>query len=172
MYDDEYATCARTYATLLIYPGEIDPTAITDRLGIEPSRWQRRGEVSGRAGRPPKVATISGWFLTSKDQVDSRDSRRHIDWLLDRVASKAEAILSLQELGCKMAITCYWLSQSGHGGPTIPPAQMRRLADLNIELWFDIYGPYEEEDDASTRANAVIQGRRLDSDPTDDVESP
>lgn len=45
-----------------------------------------------------------------------------------------------------MDIACYWVSRSGHGGPTIPPPQMRRLADLNIELGFDFYSPYESED--------------------------
>ncbi|WP_165230435.1 DUF4279 domain-containing protein [Aquisphaera insulae] len=145
MSDDEYPTCARTYATLRIYPGEIDPAAITDRLEIEPSSWQRRGELAQRAGRPPNVATINGWFLESQGQVESRDSRRHIDWLLDRLVPRAEAIRSLQEKGCRMDISCYWCSRSGHGGPTIPPSQMRRLAELNIELWFDFYGPYEEE---------------------------
>ena len=145
MYDDGYPTCAKTYSTLLIYPGEIDPAVITDRLGIEPSSWQRRGEVAERADRPPRVATIHSWFLTSKDQVDSRDSRRHIDWLLARVASKAEAIRSLQELGCRLTISCYWLSRSGHGGPIIPASQMRKLGELNLELWLDVYGPCEDE---------------------------
>lgn len=46
MPDDDYPTCARTYATLRIYPGEIDPTEVTGRLGIEPSSWQRRGGLS------------------------------------------------------------------------------------------------------------------------------
>jgi Domain of unknown function (DUF4279) len=146
MPDDEYPTCAKTYATLRVYPGDIDPAVVTDRLGIEPSRWQRRGGVTERAGRPPKVAPINGWFLESRGQVDSRDSGRHIDWLLDRVAPRAEAVRSLQEMGCRMDISCYWLSRSGHGGPTIPPNQMRRLAELNIELWCDFYGPYEEDD--------------------------
>ncbi len=44
-----------------------------------------------------------------------------------------------------MDIFCYWLSQSGHGGPIVSPAQMGRLAALNIELGFDIYGPYEDD---------------------------
>lgn len=147
MYDDTYATCARTYAILLIYPGEIDPAAVTDRLGIEPSSWQRRGEFAVRTGRPgPKrVAPLSLWSLTSKGQVASRDSRRHVDWLLERVASKAEVIRSLQEAGCRMAVNCFWRSQSGHGGPTIPPTQMRRLAELDIELWFDFYDSIGEE---------------------------
>lgn len=146
MIDDEYPTCAQTFATLLVYPGEIDPAAITDRLGIEPTGWQRRGEVAQPVGRLSRVAAINGWFLGSRGQVDSRDSRRHIDWLLDRMEPRAEAIRSLQAMGCRMEISCYWLSQNGHGGPTLPPTQMRRLADLGIELWFDFYGPYEDDD--------------------------
>ncbi|QEH32954.1 hypothetical protein OJF2_14460 [Aquisphaera giovannonii] len=157
MTDDEYPTCARTYATLRVYPGDIDPAAITDRLGIEPSSWQRRDEAARRAGGPPRLATVNGWFLESRGRVDSRDSRRHIDWLLDQLAPRAEAIRSLQERGCRMDISCYWLSRSGHGGPIIPPTQMRRLAELNIELGFDFYGPYEEDVRMGTPV-APVQG--------------
>lgn len=146
MLDDDYPTCARTYATLRIYPGELDPSEVTSRLGIEPSNWQRRGEVVARANRPPQVASINGWFLTSNSRVESRDSRRHVDWLLDQLAPATNALRSLQMQGCRMDIACYWVSRSGHGGPTIPPPQMRRLADLNIELGFDFYSPYESED--------------------------
>ena len=146
-YDDDYETCARTYATLCIYPGEIDPDAVTERLGIEPSGWQRRGETSHASGRMPTVATLNGWFLCSRGEIESRDSRRHIDWLLSQLMPKAEAVHSLQMMGCRMDISCYWLSQQGEGGPTLRPAQMRKLADLNIELWFDFYGPYGEDDD-------------------------
>lgn len=145
VYDDEYATCAETYATLCIYPGDLDPDAISSRLGIQPSDHQRRGEIVTRADRPTRVATINGWFLSTRNQVDSRDSRRHIDWLLDRLTAKAEAIRSLQEQGCRTEMTCYWLSRDGHGGPTIPPSQMRRLAALDLELSFDIYGPFGED---------------------------
>lgn len=146
-YDDDYATCHTTDAGLRIYPGEIDPDAVTERLALAPTRWQRRGEASSRDGYPPRVAPLNGWFLSSKGEVDSRDSRRHIDWLLDRIEPRAAAIHALQALGCRMDISCFWTSQSGHGGPTIPPDQMRRLADLNLMLWFDFYGPYDEDDE-------------------------
>jgi hypothetical protein len=79
MFDDEYPTCAKTYATLLIYPDDMDPAGITESLRIEPSSWQRRGEVTQtRASSPPRVATINGWFLRSEREVESRDLRRHI----------------------------------------------------------------------------------------------
>jgi len=149
MYDDDYATCLRTYATLCVYPEGIDPTEITKRLGLEPSTWQRRGELSRRTdGGPPSLAPLDGWFLSSKDRVDSRDSRRHLDWLLDRLKPQSDVLLRLQDQGCRMTVSCYWLSRYGHGGPTLPSLQMKRLADLNLELLFDFYDAGEDLPDS------------------------
>ena len=122
MYDDDYGTCARTYATLLIYPVRTDPEAISGRLGIEPSTWQRKGGPI--AGRPPsRIAEIDLWCLSTKGQVESRDSRRHVNWLLDRIDGKAAVLRSLQDEGGRICVSCFWLSESGHGGPTISPGR-------------------------------------------------
>ncbi|MHC5539745.1 DUF4279 domain-containing protein [Singulisphaera rosea] len=151
MSDDESEMSVETFATFRVYPGEMDPSMITDRLRLQPSSWQRQGELVFSSRRPPRPAPINGWFLTSRDQVDSRDSRPHIDWLLDRLTPKAEAVRALQDEGCKMDISCFWLSKLGNGGPELPPAQMRRLADLNIMLWFDFYGPFDDNNDDETK---------------------
>jgi hypothetical protein len=132
----EYPTCERTYATLRIYPESLDPSEVTARLGIEPTAWQRRGETRRPGSRPAK---LNGWFLTSERAVDSRDVRKHLDWLLGRVGPRADALLALQANGCRMDVSCLWVSASGHGGPSVLPAQMRELARLNLELWFDVY---------------------------------
>jgi Domain of unknown function (DUF4279) len=146
MYDDDYGTCARTYATLLIYPVRTDPEAITQRLGIEPSSWQRRGgPMASSLRRPPRLAEIDCWFLTTQGLMESRDSRRHIDWLLDQIEGKAVELRSLLDEGSRICIACYWAAASCGGGPTISPEQMRRLGALNIELWFDIYFHGEDE---------------------------
>ena len=144
MYNDDYATCKETFATLRIYPGDVDPQTVTERLGLTPSRWQRCGEVPPNSTRK-LPARISACFLTSEQQVRSNDARRHIDWILDRVSPSSKALLTLQEAGCRMDITCFWLSRDGHGGPALSPCQMKRLAELNLELSFDIYGPFNEE---------------------------
>jgi hypothetical protein len=82
---------------------------------------------------------LHGWFLSSDGEVESRDVRLHLDWLLSRIAPQAEAILALQREGCRMDVSCYWVSASGHGGPSVRPAQMGELARLGLELWFDVY---------------------------------
>ena len=38
-----------------------------------------------------------------------------------------------------MDIFCYWLSASGQGGPTLSPDLMRRLAEAELEIGFDVY---------------------------------
>jgi hypothetical protein len=132
----DYPTCDKTYATLRIYPESLDPAEVTKRLRIEPTHSQRRGE-SRKPGAPP--TKLHGWFLCSEGAVESRDVRRHLDWLLSQITPQADAILALQSEGCRMDVSCFWISASGHGGPSVLPAQMGELARLGLELWFDVY---------------------------------
>ena len=135
---NDYPTCARTFATLRIYPERLTPAEVTSRLGIEPSRSQQKGDPLTKS-KQPVFARMHGWFLTSEGAVESRDVRRHLDWLLEQLGPRADAVRSLQADGCSMDISCYWLSFSGHGGPSVSPGQMRELARLGLELWFDVY---------------------------------
>jgi hypothetical protein len=148
-YDDEYGTCLETRVELIIYPGELSPHEITKRLGIDPSQVNIAGEERvNRLGRNRRVM-INGWFLSSDGQVESRDARRHLDWLLQRLLPRSERLAQLQQMsGIRMSVSCAWYSRSGHGGPTLWPEQMKALADLNLECSFDIYFLPDDDDDS------------------------
>lgn len=137
-YDDEYPSCRRTKVKLRIYHDTLSPKEITAKLGILPERTQEAGAISPET---KYAAKISGWFLDSEGHVESKDSRRHLDWLLDRVESKTRELKQLCDAGCRIDICCVWNSKQGHGGPTLSVPQFKRLAELGIELWFDIYPP-------------------------------
>ena len=138
MYDDAYATCGETYVTLRIY--QIHPDEVTARLRLQPDSVLVKGERwKTRAGRSSVPARVNGWFFTSKGRVESRDVRRHLDWLLDQIEPHAGTLGELQASGGKMDVSCYWESLSGHGGPTLSPSTMGRLAVLGLETWFDVY---------------------------------
>jgi hypothetical protein len=139
IYIDDYPTCAKTYVTLRIYPEKLDPTQVTEQLRIEPSSWQRKGDVRNPGGKVPRTYSLNGWFLSSEGALVSRDVRRHLDWLLGQIGAQADALLALQGEGCQMDVFCYWLSRSCGGGPTISPRQMAELARLHLELAFDVY---------------------------------
>jgi hypothetical protein len=42
-----------------------------------------------------------------------------------------------------MSVNCVWWSKEGGGGPTLWPAQMRSLAELNLECSFE-FADYSE----------------------------
>ncbi len=138
-YNDDYSTCAETYSTLRIYG--VPPDTVTEVLGLDPSNTQAATTGPDR-GHP------HGWFLSSKEQLSSRDVRRHLDWLLDCLLPKAEALHRIRGMGASVDISNYWLSASGHGGPTISPQQSEKLATLDLECWFDVYCVGDETEDA------------------------
>ena len=47
--------------------------------------------------------------------------------------------------GFRIDISSYWLSRSGHGGPTLSPHQMHMLSQLGIEVSWDIYFHDDDE---------------------------
>lgn len=134
-YDDDYPSCKETYATLCIYKDDLDPNEVSSKLGLTPSHSQVKGEKNRRG----QVLQVGGWFLTSKGQVQSKDVRRHIDWILHQLDDKFDEIIELQSNSYLIDMSCYWLSASGQGGPTLSPSQMMQLAKLELEIWFDIY---------------------------------
>lgn len=71
--------------------------------------------------------------------MQSRDVRRHVDWLLDQFEDKAEVIHQLQESGSEIHISCFWQSADGQGGPMLDPVIVKRIAKLNIGIIFDVY---------------------------------
>ncbi len=107
-YNDAYPSCAKTHAGLRIYHDDLDPDRITRLLTIEPSHVQVRGRVyTGNYGReftPP----IGGWFLSTDGVVASKDLRRHVDWILEKLIGKDETLRNLQVEGNRMDIFCFW----------------------------------------------------------------
>ena len=137
-YDAEYATCERTLATLRIYGDDLDPAIVTERLGILSTSSQKKGETRTNSLGRQRTIKIGGWFLSSEGNVQSKDLRHHLDWLLGQILPRADALRVLQEMdGITMNVNCIWWSAAGGGGPTLWPEQMRGLADMNLECSFD-----------------------------------
>jgi hypothetical protein len=141
--NDLYPTCELTYATLAI--GYIDPDLITKKLNLTPTRIQKKGIPRVMANGKTRIGNIDNWLLSSKNEISSKDIRRHIDWLLDLIEPTTSQLLEIQLIdGVKMSIRCVWWSAHGEGGPTLWPEQMERMAKLNLECTFSFawYGDY------------------------------
>jgi len=141
-YNDEYEACERTNASLRIINDNLDPEAISRQLGIQPTWAWRKGELRGARKIPSRVGI---WGL-STEFMQSRDIRRHLDWLIEQLVGKEEYLKQLQKQGYRMDVFCYWVS-NGQGGPTVSPKNMRGLANLGIELGFDFWMGGDDEND-------------------------
>lgn len=155
MTEDDYPTCHETYVTLRVYHDSADPDAVSSALGLAPSSTQRVGEQHESRG-VVRTYRLAGWFYRSEDAVESYDSQKHLNWLCDQLEPHDQQLRALRAEGWRMDIACFWDSHPGHGGPTLSPALLRRLAALEIELWFDVYffGAYRELGTAK-QANAT-----------------
>lgn len=61
--DDTYPTCERTCAKLLVYPGEMHPSRVTELLGLIPTRQIVAGEASSPNSLGlRRVGKINGWL--------------------------------------------------------------------------------------------------------------
>jgi hypothetical protein len=150
-YNDDYPTCERTDVALLIYPVVIKPAEISERLGVAPTRLSVKGVDEATPSGKVRPAPKSLWVLSSEKEVDSLDVRRHLDWLIERLMPARQQLLELQLVpGTRMNVNCIWWSAHGTGGPTLWPEQMSALAELGLEVSFDVsfYGPDEDADGA------------------------
>ena len=139
-YDDSYPSCLETRVSLLIYPGDFAPSQVTELLGIQPSEARTAGSIRKNSDGKEFMQKISVWFLSSEAIIESKDMRRHLDWLLDVLEPSQEKLKELQkQVGLEMRIGCVWISKAGHGGPTLLPEHMQRMSSLNLECSFDIY---------------------------------
>ena len=140
--DDSYGTCELTYADLVI--GHVDPDVITNELGLAPTRSQVKGHPK-KSPRGEVMSKITVWVFSSEGQVQSKDLRRHLDWLLEKLIPFSDRLHKLQQFpGATMAIWCYWESAHGDGGPALWPEQMETMARLNLECTISI-GNYGDQ---------------------------
>jgi hypothetical protein len=134
---DSYDTCEKTEATLCIY--HIHPEIITQKLGIIPSSSKIKGILNRMPNGSERLWDMHNWLLSSEDDVSSKDLRKHLDWILDRIIPVSEQFLEFQQFpDVKMNMRCAWWSKYGDGGPTIWPEQMERMAKLNLECSLSI----------------------------------
>jgi len=146
-YEDDYASCVETYATLRIFSDDSPPEEISAQLALEPTTSFKKGEpFSARVQRPRPQ---HGWLLCTKGLVDSKDTRRHIDWLLDRVFPVASAFARVTKDGTLSDVYSFWVSARGQGGPMLSPSQMQRLATLGVECMYDVY--FRGNDEGASR---------------------
>lgn len=117
---DDYGTCRECWAELRLGSASLSLSTAAEALGLGTQDFEK---------------SDGGWALSSRDQIFSRDLRRHLDWLLARLAGRKVQLDSLRWQGVQAEVYCAWLGEMG--GPAFWPEQMAGLAALDLDLVLD-----------------------------------
>lgn len=146
-YADDYGTCKRCSVSLVLYHESSEPAVVSGILGLaphhiysaEPRRVDRRSSNTSDVVDAVTAAKPSCWVLSSDGVIESRDVRRHLDWLLSLAGTRGDALRQLRAVGWRASVTVFWVSATGHGGPVLEPYELAALGELGLPIWFDIY---------------------------------
>lgn len=132
----DHTVSDRTWATLRISGEHLDPSDITARLLIVPSRAFVKGDRRGTDG----VWRHGYWGITSQDKVHSTDLQLHIAWLLEQLEPVQEELKALiAQEGIKADVFCFWEFSTHNAALVLGPETLRGLGALNLELAVDTY---------------------------------
>jgi len=128
-------------ATLGVYGEELEPEEIARILGVAPSRTVRRGDRD-RRGR----ASPHGAYLLTRTAESPERVIQVVDELLDLLPDSEEvwaALKSCYTLQLRLGASTYRV----YAGFGLSPAQIGRLARMQVEVEISIYVMRPEDDD-------------------------
>jgi hypothetical protein len=123
----------RTFAYFVVVGPGI-PETITSHLDIEPSETWNKGDPRVPGGSP---LGFMKWVLNSGLSEDE-PWNEHIDALAELLEPRKTRLLSLPQ-GHESGIQCVAYYRSVNPGFALAPKTMARIANLSLELDFDIY---------------------------------
>lgn len=142
----ENPNCERTKAIFRITAELLDPDWISRQLRLTPSHAHAKGDSFSIGKQEYSRYPRGVWYLCSEDQIDSTNLEKHLHWLLEQLEPRAPFIRSLiDDPKILVDFVFTWVSRTGHGGPVIQAATLKRLSDLSDDVSFDFYGPYEDD---------------------------
>ena len=128
---------AYAYVAIIEPPG--GPDSVSTRLGLIPTRVERKGELRGRI-----VARSNRWILESPVSRTEMDLRRHVCELLAAVEPKRDEIRELVDM-CSGRFTVVAFHHYSNQEFSLTKDQASLISQLGLEVWCDFYSLSEDE---------------------------
>jgi hypothetical protein len=129
------AIVAAVYAYFIVRSDTLPPEAVTERLGLTPTKAHWKGEIYAPNKRPYRVHL---WEIEALQDV-SGEVEEKLDALLQILEPAQQQIAELAtECDCSIEIS-YWGYQELMGGWHFEASTLRRVSALGVGLGFDLY---------------------------------
>ncbi len=128
---------SRSAVSIRIFGKFLDPDQITALLGCSPSTSGKTDEIIfSESGIPRKIR--KGFWFIENGESDAVDLEEKINLLLDKLTGNLEVWQQITR-EYKADIFCGLFMNNINEGFTFTPTLMRKLADRNVKIGFDIY---------------------------------
>lgn len=140
----------RAFASFRVMGEKVDPLSVTLALRMPPDATHRNGELRFKRTKKGMVMEYGPyrcgmWSMSSEPWVNSPRLAIHLEWLLDQLEPRAEALEAFRMGGAKTDFFCY-SSGTVLGPPSLPRSVRKRAATLGILIEIDHYGPPQAQD--------------------------
>lgn len=121
------------------------PTDISKILEIEPSLSHRKGDENISAKGKRIGVHLNGIWLLETTRTFAKNADEHIDFLYQKLKGKRKEIKTLIASGYCAEIICGWFASGENTAPCLNVQSIKKLAELEVEFWFDVYFANEIE---------------------------
>ena len=127
--------------SLRISDEDLDPSAITSILSIEPTISYKKGDINSKIKKNGHMSTLkSGTWILDISSEENEDFDYHLKLLLDQLKPGWEKLIELKKKGYKIDIFCGIFSANGEQtGIEISASTIKRIDDLNIPIGICFY---------------------------------
>jgi hypothetical protein len=117
----------------------VDPVVVSEVLGLEPHKSHKAGsirvDVIDRVYPPFK----EGLWLISSTVPEDASLNEHLEDLLSHIQKSKVQIWKLKDLGYRIDLFIGLFGTGGNSGTSISSSNIQTIANLNIDIDFDIY---------------------------------
>ena len=132
----------KTRVGLRIFGKDLVPEEITALLNCSPTKSAKAGDVDPRHKSVTRIVKVGFWLLDS-DEGDNSLLERKVQMLLDRLTNDLIIWKEITEK-YKVDFFCDLFLHDYNEGFGLSPDLMRKLAERNLEIGFDIYSDCDE----------------------------
>lgn len=134
----------RISISLRVFGADLDPDHLSSRMGCVPSQAWRKGAAVPPNGRKTRAASTGAWILSVAD-VGGDEFEAALDGLLDGLPQETGFWEELTHV-YYVDFFCGLFLDAFNRGLRVSPLLLKRLADRNLELNFDIYSAPDDTD--------------------------
>jgi len=130
-------------AALRLMSDDLDPSEVTRMLELPPDRAHRKGDLRITRSKSGSVVThgefgTGMWSMSSGVWVSSPKLTTHLEWILEQIRGKGDALARLRAAGVSGDVSCYSLGRTTTP-PPLPRAIEKELGDLGLSVEIDHY---------------------------------